>query len=116
MDALLSRRYAIYNLYDQVSPRLVFGENIAQAAQFVSSGAADVGIIAHSLVLSDPMRSAGRYWEIPLDAYPRLEQGMAILKQASKAGHLEAARAFYDWFRNDDSRAILKRYGFSLPD
>jgi molybdate transport system substrate-binding protein len=104
-----------YNIYDRVSPRLVLGENIAQTAQFVSTGAADIGIIAHSSALADPMRSAGKYWEIPADAYPRLDQGMAILKQARKAGHLEVARAFYEWFRNDASRAILKKYGFSLP-
>jgi molybdate transport system substrate-binding protein len=104
-----------YKLFDQVSPRLVFGENAAQTAQFVSSGAADIGIIAHSLALSVPMRTAGRYWDIPLDAYPRLNQGMAILKQARKAGHLEAARSFSTWFQNSASRAILKKYGFSLP-
>ena len=105
-----------FGIYDKVAPRLVFGENIAQAAQFVSSGAADIGIIAHSIALSDPMVSAGKYWEIPADAHPRLYQGMAILKQARKAGHLDAARAFYEWFGNDSSRAILKKYGFSLPD
>jgi molybdate transport system substrate-binding protein len=104
-----------FNLYDRISSRLVLGENIGQAAQFVSSGAADIGIVAHSLALADPMRSTGKYWEIPTDAYPRLDQGMAILKQARKAGHLDAARAFYDWFRNDSSRAILKKYGFSTP-
>jgi len=104
-----------YNVYDQVSSRLVLGENVAQAAQFVSSGAANVGLIAHSMALSDPMRSAGRYWEVPLDAYPRLDQAMAILKRARNAGHIEAARAFHAWFRNEKSRAILKKYGFSLP-
>jgi molybdate transport system substrate-binding protein len=104
-----------FSIYDRVASRLVLGENISQAAQFVSSGAADIGIIAHSIALSDPLRSAGKYWEIPADAYPRLDQGMAILKHARKAGHLDAARAFYDWFRNDSSRAILKKYGFSLP-
>ena len=103
-----------FNIYDRVSPRLVLGENISQTAQFVSSGAADIGIIADSIALSDPMRSAGKSWEIPPDAYPRLEQGMAILKHARKAGHLEVARAFSEWFRNDASRAILKKYGFSL--
>jgi molybdate transport system substrate-binding protein len=104
-----------FNLYDRVASRLVQGENIAQTAQFVSSGAADIGIIAHSIALSDSMRSAGKYWEIPADAHPRLDQGMAILKQAHTSGHLDASRAFYEWFRNDSSRAILKKYGFSLP-
>lgn len=104
-----------YNLYDRVAPRLVLGENIAQTAQFLSTGAADIGIIADSIALSDPMRSAGKYFEIPADAHPRLDQGMAVLKQARKSGHLDAARSFYDWFQNDSSRAILKEYGFSLP-
>jgi len=104
-----------YNLYERVAPRLVLGENVAQAAQFVSSRAADVGIIAHSLALSDPMRTAGKFWEIPLDTYPKLDQGMAILAQARKANHLEAAKAFYSWFQNETSRAILAKYGFSLP-
>jgi molybdate transport system substrate-binding protein len=104
-----------YKLYDRVSPRLVMGENIAQTAQFLSTGAADIGIIAHSLALSDAMRSSGQYWEVPLDAYPKLEQASAILTQARKANHYETARAFYDWFRNDRSRAILTKYGFSPP-
>jgi molybdate transport system substrate-binding protein len=104
-----------FNIYERVSSRLVIGENIAQAAQFVSSGNADIGIIAHSIALSDTMRSSGKFWEIPANAHPKLDQGMAILKQARKSGHLAAAHAFYDWFRNDSSRAILERYGFSLP-
>jgi molybdate transport system substrate-binding protein len=104
-----------FGIYDRVASRLVFGENIAQAAQFVSSGAADIGILAHSMASSDPLLSTGKFWEIPADAYPRLYQGMAILKQARKAGHLDAARAFSEWFGNDSSRAILKKYGFSLP-
>src|SRR5262249_21551568 len=73
-----------FKVYDRVASRLVIGENVAQAAQFVSSGAADIGIVAHSVALADPMHSNGKYWEIPADAYPRLDQGMAMLKQASK--------------------------------
>ena len=105
-----------YNLYERLTSRLVFGESVAQTGQFISSGAADIGIIARSLALSDPMRTAGRYWEIPQDAYPKLNQGMAILTQARKANHLEAARAFHNWFRNETSRAILKKYGLSVAD
>ena len=105
-----------FKVYDRVKPRLVLGENIAQAAQFVSTGAADIGIIALSLAISDAMRTSGRYWVIPLDSYPRMEQGMAILTQARKAGHYEAAKVFHDWIGTEDSRAILKKYGFFLPE
>jgi molybdate transport system substrate-binding protein len=97
-------------VYDLVKSRLVLGENISQAAQFVQSGATDIGIVALSLALSDAMRTSGRYWEIPQDLYPRMEQAAALMTNAGPA-----ARAFYEWLRRPDSREILTRYGFGLP-
>jgi molybdate transport system substrate-binding protein len=99
-------------VYDQVKDRLVVGENIAQAAQFVESGAADVGLIALSLALAPNMKDKGRYWPVPLDAYPRLEQGGVILTGAKDA---DAARALRAFLTGAEGRAILKRYGFTLP-
>ena len=104
-----------FGLYEAVKDKLVLGENISQAAQFVQSGAGQIGIIAQSIALSDPMRAAGRYWQIPLDAYPRMDQAGVVLKQARKAGHLDAARASVDALRSPHGRAILQRYGLSLP-
>src|SRR5215471_792335 len=63
-----------YGLKDKVASKLVFGENVSQAAQFVQSGNAQAGLIAMSLVMSPAMRSAGKYWEVPSDAYPELKQ------------------------------------------
>ena len=54
-------------LYQSLQPKLVLGENISQTLQFVESGAADAGIVALSLALAPPVRSRGRYWEIPAD-------------------------------------------------
>jgi len=99
-------------VYDGVKDRLVFGENIAQAAQFVESGAADVGVIALSLVVAPAMRDKGRHWPVPLDAYPRLDQGGVILTGAKDP---DAARAFRAFLTGDEGRAVLKRYGFILP-
>jgi molybdate transport system substrate-binding protein len=96
-------------LYDGVAGKLVLGENIAQTLQFVQSGAADVGVVALSLALAPPVRGQGRYWEIPVTAYPRIEQGGVILKD-SKAG-----REFRSFLLGDGARRILKEYGFSLP-
>jgi molybdate transport system substrate-binding protein len=62
-------------VFEKVQNRLVYGENISQTAQFVESGAADIGIISHSLAVGPPLRDKGRYWEVPTDAYPALEQG-----------------------------------------
>lgn len=100
-------------VYQQTESRLVFGENIAQTAQFVQSGAADIGIIALSLAIAPQMRDAGRYWELPLDSYPRLEQGGIILKWTKEP---QASRAFRDFALGPQGRKVLKRYGFSLPE
>lgn len=100
-------------VYAQVHARLVLGENIAQTAQFVQSGAADVGIIALALALAPPMRDEGRYWEIPLPAYPRMDQGGIILAWTKEP---DAARAFRDFVLARRGRDVLKRYGFFLPD
>ena len=97
------------NIYDQVASRLVFGENIAQTAQFVQSGAADAGILALSLAVAPQMRDAGRFWQVPVEAYPRIEQGGIVLKSSK---HLETARAFRDFILGDHGRQLLKDYGF----
>lgn len=100
-------------VFSQSEPKLVFGENIAQTAQFVQSGAADIGIIALALSIAPQMRGAGRYWEIPLDAYPAMEQGGMIAKWTKDA---PAARSFRDFALGPHGREVLRRYGFFLPD
>src|SRR6266581_8650736 len=69
-------------VYDQVKARLVLGDSVMQAAQFVDSGGAEVAIISHSLALAPRLRDKGRFWEVPLDAYPLREQGGVILSWA----------------------------------
>lgn len=100
------------DVYDRVKERLVFGENIAQAAQFVETGAADIGILALSLALAPALRDKGRYWVVPIDAYPKLEQGGVIL---SWAQDVDAAQQFQAFVTGPEGRAILERYGFVLP-
>lgn len=99
-------------IWDRVSGRMVLGENVAQAAQFVQSGAADAGIIAKSLAVAPAMRGAGRFWEIPEDAHPRLTQGGLILPWAVSR---DAAVRFRDYLLSDESRQLLASYGFGLP-
>ena len=99
-------------VYDAVKDKLVLGENIAQTAQFVRSGAADVGLIALALAQAPAMKDQGSFWEVPLDAYPRLEQGGAITRQARD---VELAQRFRDYLLGAEGKALLKRYGFFLP-
>jgi molybdate transport system substrate-binding protein len=100
-------------LYDAVAPKLVLGENVAQAAQFVQSGAADAGIIALSLALAPALANAGRHTEIPAASHPTLEQGGVILKPARDP---EAAARVRGFLTSPAGRAILKRYGFLVPE
>jgi molybdate transport system substrate-binding protein len=100
-------------VYDRVAPKLVLGENIAQTLGFVQSGAAQAGIVALSLALAPGVRGQGRYWEIPQDAYPRIEQGGAILLRARGSKAAERFRAFLQDAR---ARSILAQYGFAAPE
>ena len=100
-------------VYDEVQGKIVLGENVAQTMQFVQSGGADVGIVALALALAPTVRETGGYWEFPLDSYPRLEQGGAILRDARDP---EAAAAFRDFTLSPQGREILERYGFGLPE
>jgi molybdate transport system substrate-binding protein len=99
-------------VYDAVEPRLVLGENVSQAAQFVESGNADAGVIALSLALAPPLVEEGRYVIVPIDSYPRIEQGAVVLDAAVDP---DAAHAFLDFVLGPRGRAVLDRYGFMPP-
>ena len=99
-------------VYDRVKDKLVLGENISQAAQFIESGAADIGIIAMSLALAPLMQAAGQYWEIPADAHPPIEQGAVVLKGGKNQA---SAKAFLSFVQGAEGQAMMKRYGFVIP-
>ena len=99
-------------LWQQLEPRLVLGENIAQAAHFVQSGAADAGLIARSLAVVPAMRAAGRFWEVPAGSYPELLQGGLVLPWA---GSRQAALRLRDFLTGADGRALLSAHGFGIP-
>ncbi|MBK9797304.1 MAG: molybdate ABC transporter substrate-binding protein [Holophagaceae bacterium] len=96
-------------LLEAVTPRLVFGENVGQTAQFVQTGAADIGILALSLAKAPVMAASGRFWEVPQDAHPPLDQGGVILNHARNRADALAFRAF---MRSPEGVEILRHYGF----
>jgi molybdate transport system substrate-binding protein len=100
-------------IYERITDKLVFGENISQTAQFVDSGNADAGIIALSLAMAPVMKDKGRYWEVPQDLYPPLDQGAIVVKASPNKA---LAKQFLDFMRTSESVALLQRYGFKLPD
>jgi molybdate transport system substrate-binding protein len=99
-------------LWDRLRPRLVLGENIAQAAQFVQSGAADAGLIARSLATAAPLRGRGRAWDVPASAHPPRLQGGLIVGHARAREAAVALRAF---LLGEEGRELLARHGFDLP-
>ena len=99
-------------VWEQIKPKLVYGENIAQTAQFVQTGNADIGIIALSLALSPEFAANGGYWLIPDTLHQPLEQGYIV---TSRAKDSVLASRFADFMESVAARSILSRYGFILP-
>lgn len=99
-------------LWEQVQPKLVFGESIAHTAQFVKTGNAQVGIVALSLAVSPELAERGRYWLIPDDLHEPLEQGVIITKRAEAN---ELARRFVDHAVGSLAQSEMAEHGFVIP-
>jgi molybdate transport system substrate-binding protein len=100
------------NVYDKVKDKFVLGENISQAASFVVSGSADVGIVALALALSPNMKDKGRYVEVSSDEYPPIEQACVIILSSKNK---ETARQFLSLIKTDAIANVLHTYGFDVP-
>lgn len=100
-----------YKVYDKIKSKLVYGENIAQTVQFVSFGAAEIGVISLSEALSTKIKKEGsRYFIIPENSHSPLEQGCVILKHGKEN---ILAKKFYDFISSEQVIAILTYYGYS---
>src|SRR5882724_1254554 len=99
-------------LYEKLKSKLVFGENISQATQFVQSGNAEIGILAASIT-SSPAFASGHSWQIPQNQYTPLLQSFVVLKACTNK---DAALAFLAYIKSPAARAILEKYGFAKPE
>ena len=97
-----------------VEPKLVYGESITQATQFVDSGAADIGFIAKSIVIAPEMVGKGKWVAIPKDSYQPIAQAVVVLKHGAET-QSETARKFVDFLFSPKARAIFEKYGYVLP-
>lgn len=96
-------------LWEQVRPKLVLGENIAQATQFVATGAAQAGITALSLALAPEVARHGRHVALPAHLHAPLRQCMVLTRTAAPQ-----AQALFDYLQTAAARALFKRYGFEV--
>lgn len=99
-------------VYDAVRDKLVLGENISQAAEFVMTGNAQIGLIALSLASVPPMAGAGRSFEVPQDMFPPIDQGSVVLTSAADP---EAATTAQEFLVGPEGQIILDRFGFYPP-
>lgn len=99
-------------LWEKVQSKLVFGENISQAAQYVQSGNAQVGIIALALVLNPELSKKGGYYLIPDSMHKPLEQGYIITRRGANK---PLAKKFAEYIGSKQARGVMMKYGFVLP-
>ena len=97
--------------FERVEPRIVQGENIAQAHQFVATGNAELGFVALSQVYKDGKVTSGSAWVVPTSFYTPIRQDAAVL---AKGLHNPAAKALADYLKSDKARAVIKSYGYEL--
>ena len=98
-------------VWNAVQPRLVQGENIAQTAQFVQTGNAELGFVALSQVWKDGRLASGSGWVIPAGQHQPIRQDAVLLSRAS--GN-PAARALLDYLRSSAGRQTIQAYGYDL--
>ena len=103
-----------YKLYDQLQKKLVLGESISQANQFITTGAADIGFTAKSVVLAPNMKDKGKWVEVDPQSYEPIAQGAVVLRYAEQ-DHSKEAHEFYDFLFSAPAQEIFKKYGYKLP-
>jgi molybdate transport system substrate-binding protein len=98
-------------LTEAVTPKLVTGESIAQAYQFITTGNAELGFVALSQVAVPGKPASGSYWLVPPALYGEIRQD-AVLLEAGKTN--PAAAALLAWLKGDAAKAVIRAYGYGL--
>jgi molybdate transport system substrate-binding protein len=101
-----------YHLFTKVQHKIVYADNIAQAAQYVATGNAEVGFLALALVLGPEMRNKGTYLLLDPKSYTPVEQACVLIKTRSPNS---AAPAFMEFVLSKACRPIFEKYGYLLP-
>jgi molybdate transport system substrate-binding protein len=101
------------NVYDEASSRLVYGENISQALQFVASGNATLGLVAASQIAGGVPVETRCAWEVPDDMHSEITQQAVILNASNS---LAAAQAFMAFLQEQRAAEILEAHGYRVPE
>jgi len=98
-------------VFDVLQPKLVQGENITQAYQFVASGNAEIGFVALSQVYKDGRISGGSAWVVPANLYSPIRQDAVIL---AKGRDHPAAAEFVKYLKSEKAKAVIRAFGYEL--
>lgn len=101
-----------YGIYENVKDKLVYGESISQANQFIISKSAQVGFTAKSVVLSPEMKDKGQWADVDENSYSAIAQGVVIIKR--KNSQQDNAEKFYNFLYSGDVKKILENFGYSV--
>lgn len=101
-------------LYDKVSPKLVYGENISQVGQYILTGNVEIGFMAKSVVLAGEVQGKGKWREVDSTLYDRIAQGAVVCKYGLENNPGLSTR-FYAFLYSAPARAIFAKYGYLLP-
>ena len=99
-------------LWKTIKAKLVMGENISQSLQFVSTGNAQAGFVALSLLQQSTKLNIACEWQVPADMHEPIKQKMIVLASASNK---PAAKAFWQYMQSDDAKTIIKNSGYDVP-
>jgi len=99
-------------LWEALAPRLVRGEDVGQAYQFVATGNAELGFVALAQLAARDDQAGGARWLVPAELHPPIEQHAVLLARGRDD---PAARAFLDFLRSPDARARIAAAGYDLP-
>ena len=99
-------------LWKTLQHKLVMGENIAQSLQFVSTGNAQAGFVAKSMLLQDAKVEFSCQWDVPANLHEPIKQKMLVL---AKASNKTAVKAFWQYMQTDDAKTIIKNSGYDIP-
>ena len=100
-------------IYPKVRYKLVYGESVGQATQYIYKGLVDVGFTAKSVVLSPQMKNKGRWIEIDNSLYSPIKQGVVILRHGKNNLY---AQKFIEFLLSDTGKEILKKYGYKVDE
>jgi len=100
-------------LIDQLQPKFVTGENIAQTQQFISSGNVPLGFIALAQVKALAAEDRGSWWVVPANLHKPIDQGAVLLNKAKES---QAASAFLTFLKSPEAIAIIRELGYETPN